>query len=128
MVKYTDEIPDKEKLYELYDSLEWNEFLQLNAAQLFIAMKQSWYSIYAYEDDKLVGTGRVISDGVINALLCGLGVHPDYRDSGIGTEISRLLVERCHNSKLHIQFFCKEELVSFYEKMGFTKFAVGMKR
>ena len=128
MFRYTDELPDKEKLYELYDALQWNEFLQLNAAQLYIAMKQSWYSIYVYEGEKLIGTGRIVSDGVINAYLCGLGVHPDYRDRGIATEISRRLVERCENSKLHIQFFCKEELVPYYEKMDFQPFAVGMKK
>jgi len=105
---YSTESPDGDKLYGLYDSLGWNGFLKLNANQLLTAMKQSWYVVYAYEDNRLIGTGRVVSDGVINAYLCGLGVHRNYRSRGIGTEISR-------------------RLVPFYESMGFEAFAVGMK-
>lgn len=126
-IRYSTEIPAKEELFALYDSLDWNSFLQLDANQLLTAMKQSWYVIYAYDGNRLIGTGRVVSDGVISAYLCGLGVHPDYRHKGIGTEISRRLVTQCKISNLHVQFFCEEELVPYYEKMGFEVFAIGMK-
>lgn len=126
-IKYTSKLTTQEDLYSLYECLEWNDFLQLNQEQLAKAMEQSFYVIYAYDEEKLIGTGRVISDGVINAYLCGLGVAPDYRDRGIGTEISRRLVEHCKNNNLHIQFFCKEELVPYYKNMGFEVFAIGMK-
>lgn len=126
-IRYTDKLPGKEELMELYEAMDWNNILQLDANQLITAMKQSWYSIYVYTDNKLIGTGRVISDGVTNAFLCGLGVHPDYRNKGIGREISHILIEQCKKANLHIQFFCKDGLVSYYEAMGFTPFAVGMK-
>ncbi len=79
------------------------------------------------EDKKLVGTGRVISDGVINSYLCGLGIDPDHRNKGIGTKISQKLVEYCKERNLHIQLFCEEHLQKYYEKMGFEVFALGMK-
>lgn len=126
-IKYTIKLANQEDIYSLYECLGWNDFLQLNQKQLLKAMEQSWYVIYAYDDGKLVGTGRVVSDGVINAYLCGLGVAPDYRDKGIGIEISKRLVEYCKNSNLHIQFFCEEKLVPYYKNMGFDIFAVGMK-
>lgn len=126
-IKYTTKLSAQEDLYSLYGCLDWNDFLQLNKEQLAKAMEQSFYVIYAYDKDKLVGTGRVISDGVINAYLCGLGVDPDYRNKGIGTEISKRLVEYCRVDSLHTQFFCKEELVPYYKGMGFEVFAVGMK-
>jgi GNAT superfamily N-acetyltransferase len=116
---YSTELADKENLFELYECLDWNSFLQLDGDQLLLAMKQSWYVLYVYDDDKLIGTGRVVSDGVINAYICGLGVHPEYRHKGIGTEIMRRLVEQCESSSLHFQFFCEEHLVPFYENMGF---------
>ncbi|MCQ6562856.1 GNAT family N-acetyltransferase [Paenibacillus mendelii] len=127
-IRYATELPTEESIYELYENLHWNEFLQLNKDQLLTAMRQSWYVIYAYHGSRLIGTGRIVSDGIINAYLCGLGVHSDYRNKGIGSAITRLLVEYCKKDNLHIQFFCEKELVPYYESMNFEVFAVGMKR
>lgn len=123
----TSELKNELDLYKLYEELDWNDFLKLDASQLNQAMKQSWLVIYAYDGDTLVGTGRIVSDGVINAYLCGLGVSITYRNKGIGTEISRQLVDACKKNNLHIQFFCEKHLVPYYEKQGFVEFAVGMK-
>lgn len=126
-IRYTTKLIKEEEIYSLYGCLGWNDFLKLNKEQLVKAMEQSYYVIYAYIGEKLIGTGRVISDGIINAYLCGLGVVEEYRSKGIGTEISKRLVEHCKRNNLHIQFFCEEKLVSYYKKMGFEVFAVGMK-
>ncbi|NLW16926.1 MAG: GNAT family N-acetyltransferase [Firmicutes bacterium] len=128
MKNYTENLRSPLDLYELYERLGWAEFLQLDAEQLAKAMEGSWYVLYVYDGDRLIGTGRVVSDGVINAYLCGLGVDPEYRNLGVGTRITEQLVRRCQQSKLHVQFFCEEPLVPFYEQCGFVKFAVGMKR
>lgn len=126
-LKYTIRLKNKEDIYSLYGRLHWNNFLKLSSEQLFKAMEQSFYAIYAYDGDVLAGTGRVISDGVTNAYLCGLGVAPDYRNKGIGTEISKRLVDYCKSCNLHTQFFCTDKMVPYYENMGFEVFAVGMK-
>lgn len=123
----TTEIPSKEELYLLYEQLGWNRFLKLNPEQLLQAMKGSFYSVYAYSGKELIGTGRVISDGIINAYLCGLGVQEKYRHNGVATEIIKQLTKKCRDNKLHMQFFCEEHLVPFYQEKGFTQFAIGMK-
>lgn len=128
MQEYTEHLKSPVGLYGLYRRLGWAEFLQLDAEQLARAMEGSWYVLYAYAGDRLIGTGRIVSDGVINAYLCGLGVDPEYRNQGIGTQIMEQLIERCLQSNLHVQFFCEEHLVPFYEQLGFAKFAMGMKR
>lgn len=126
-IRYESELPRAEEIYALYEHLQWNTYLGLTQEKLLKAMQQSYYAIYAYHEHQLIGTGRIISDGIINAYLCGLGVHPDYRGQGIGSAITRLLIESCSNHNLHLQFFCEEELVPYYEKLNFTVFAVGMK-
>ena len=126
-MRYSFELTNESDLYKLYETLGWNDFLGLSQNQLVTAMKQSFFVVYAYEDNKLVGMGRIVSDGVINAYLCGLSVLPEYRGQGIGTEISRRLIAHCKEHNLHIQLFCEEEMVPYYEKMGFGKFAVGLK-
>jgi GNAT superfamily N-acetyltransferase len=124
---FTTELPQKEDLYNLYEHLDWNRFLKLDSEQLLKAMKGSYYSVYAYSGNSLIATGRVISDGIMNAYLCGLGVHCQYRNKGIATKIINMLIKYCRENNRHIQFFCEEHLVPFYEEMGFDKFAIGMK-
>jgi len=121
------ELPGQEKLFALYDKLGWNNFLNLAPEQLLAAMKSSWFSLYAYSGDSLVGTGRVISDGLINAYMCGIGVSSSCRGQGIGTEICRRLIAQCRLHNLHVQLFCGEDLVPFYQRLGFARFAQGMK-
>ena len=123
---YTAQLPTEADLHKFYEAL-WNDFLKLSPQQLLTAMKQSFYSIYVYAGGELVATGRVVSDGVINAYICGVGVLPEHRGKGIGTEIMDRLKAHCLSQGLHVQFFCEEELVPFYEKIGFAKFACGMK-
>jgi len=125
--RYSTRFLAKEDLYALYENLGWNEFLELSPEQLLMAMKQSWYSIYVYSGNKLVATGRIVSDGIINAYLCGLGVDSHFRNQGIGTEISRRLKEHCLKNNLHMQLFCEENLVSYYKKKGLEEFAIGMR-
>ncbi|AUN19288.1 GNAT family N-acetyltransferase [Clostridium botulinum] len=126
-LRYTTSFPAEEDLYALYDDLGWNNFLELDPEQLLIAMRQSWYSIYVYSRNKLIATGRIVSDGIINAYLCGLGVDSHFRNRGIGIEISRRLVMHCLENNLHTQLFCEDNLVSYYEKVGLEKFAIGMR-
>lgn len=80
---YTSELKNELDLYKLYEELDWNDFLKLDASQLNQAMEQSWLVIYAYDGDNLVGTGRIVSDGIINAYLCGLGVSITFRNQGL---------------------------------------------
>lgn len=124
---YTEQPNNSDDIYSLYESLGWNDYLDLSKEQLAKAMKGSFYVLYAYDDEKLIGTGRVISDGVINAYLCGLGVDPDFRGRGIGKKISQKLIYRCLEKNLHIQLFCEEHRQKYYENMGFEVFAIGMK-
>ncbi len=81
-IKYTTKLKQQEDIYFLYERLGWNNFLKLNQEQIVNAMQESWYVIYAYYEDKLIGTGRVISDGIKNAYLCGLGVDSYYSNMG----------------------------------------------
>jgi hypothetical protein len=41
------------------------------------ALKNSWYVVSAYNDDKLVASGRIVSDGVIQCFVCEMMVLPE---------------------------------------------------
>jgi GNAT superfamily N-acetyltransferase len=127
-VTYSKEPPeDVHELEALYDALEWNS-INLSAAELNTMCRQSWYAVYAYDGQRLAGMGRIISDGVITGVICGLGVHPDYQSRGIGRQILHRLVEHCEKSRVIPQLMCEEGLEPYYEKLGFQRFTIGMKK
>ncbi|CAM3933860.1 GNAT family N-acetyltransferase [Bacillus cereus] len=125
-ISYTIEHPtDFNGLLALYESLGWNS-LKLTVNELERMCKQSWYAIYVFDDKKLVGMGRVISDGVITGIICGVGVLPKYQSSGIGKEIVKRLIQHCEQHKVIPQLMCVEKLQPYYEAIGFEAFSIGM--
>ncbi len=124
---YLSYIKKSDDVKKLYQSVDWYDFLGCDENRLNAAMKNSWYVVYVYDKDLLIGTGRVVSDGLINAYLCGICVHPDYRKQGIGAQILNRLVNECNKSKLHIQLLCEDDLEAYYIGKGFETFAIGMK-
>ncbi|HDW3055631.1 TPA: GNAT family N-acetyltransferase [Bacillus cereus] len=125
-IRHTSEHPtDFNGLLSLYESLGWNS-LKLTVNELEQMCKQSWYAIYVFDDKRLVGMGRVISDGVITGIICGVGVLRKYQSSGIGKEIVKRLIQHCEQNKVIPQLMCVEKLQSYYESIGFEAFSIGM--
>ena len=85
------------------------------------ALQHTWYAVSAYDADRFVGFGRVISDGVLHALIVELIVTPEYQEQGIGSAILNELVAKCRAAKIRdIQLFCARDKVGFYAKHGFV--------
>ncbi|MCT4783807.1 MULTISPECIES: GNAT family N-acetyltransferase [Exiguobacterium] len=125
-IRYTTEPPaDFGDLMALYEELGWNS-LELSAEELERMCRQSWYALYAFDDHRLVGMGRVISDGVITGIICGVGVSPNDQAKGIGKNIMVRLVHHCEQNRVIPQLMCVEDLEPYYEKLGFEKFSIGM--
>ncbi len=74
------------QLSALYESQGWNS-LSLEADDLKKMCNQSWHAIYAFDNNQLVGMGRIISDGVITGIISGVGVMQGYQFKGIGKEM-----------------------------------------
>lgn len=125
-IDYTIHPPENfEELLEIYELLGWNS-LKLTVNDLERMCKQSWYTVYAFNEQQLVGMGRVISDGVITAIICGVCVLPSYQSKGIGKEILTRIIEHCEQNKVIPQLMCVESLEPYYNNLGFKKFSIGM--
>jgi ribosomal protein S18 acetylase RimI-like enzyme len=125
-IVYTIQPPNNfEGLLKIYESLGWNS-LKLTINDLEKMCKQSWYAVYAFDKKQLVGMGRVISDGVITAIICGVCVMPSYQSMGIGKELMNHMISHCEENKVIPQLMCVENLERYYETLGFKKFATGM--
>jgi len=120
-IRFDEKLPDKDQLFDLFLTTGWNDQYKLATDELFTAVKNSWYIISAYHNERLVGFGRIICDGVVHALILDMIVHPDYKRKGIGTKILNRMVEKCRSHNIRdIQLFCARDKIAFYEKSGFV--------
>lgn len=128
-IEYISSLKREEDTIDLYKALEWYNLKGYTDDDIRRA-NESFYSIYAYDGDVLVGLGHVASDGFIAAVMSGVCVRPDHRRMGIGAEIVNRLVEYCQTGiyKMNVQLFCEDSLVKWYESLGFEKCPMGMRR
>lgn len=128
-IEYVSELKKPTDTIDLYKALEWYQLSGYTDEDIEKA-NASFYSCYAYDGDKLVGLGRVASDGLIAAIMSGICVRTDYRRHGIGAEIVKRIVDYCQTGlyKLSVQIFCEDSLIKWYEGMGFEKMPVGMRK
>ena len=119
-MKYSEKLPTPEQFFELFETTGWNTKYELTKEELFLALKNSWYTISVFDKDDLIGFGRIICDGIVHALLIDVIIHPDHQKKGIGKEIMDKLVAKCKKHKVRdIQLFCAKDQAGFYEKLGF---------
>jgi len=120
-IDFRSEIPDREQFWTLFQITGWNEGYQLLSDNLIQALRSSWYVLCAYDGEKLVGFGRLVSDGVLHAMVYELIVLPEYQGQGIGGKILQKLVDKCQEADVRdVQLFCARGKRSFYEKRGFV--------
>jgi len=102
----------------LYNSVGWwPERQEEEIAQVL----SSDLAIGAWEDTRLVGFARVVSDQRFRAFIEDVMVHPDYQHKGIGSLLLRALLEKLQHIET-ITLFCQPELLPFYEQLGFRAF------
>jgi len=118
---YKTNLPLINQYFDLYETTGWNSEYCLTKDELSLSLKNSYYTVSAYEDSKLVGFGRIVSDGIIHAMIYEMIVDPDYQGEGIGSNILNRLVDKCLKDNIRdIQLFCANGKKVFYERHGFT--------
>ena len=129
-MKYTEKLPTADQFFELFETTGWNTKYELCKEELYIALKNSWYSISVFDKEQLVGFGRIICDGIVHALILDVIILPDRQDEGIGKVVMDKLVSKCKKHKIRdIQLFSAKNKAGFYEKLGFksrTEHSPGM--
>jgi GNAT superfamily N-acetyltransferase len=119
-IEFNSNPPARDQFWELFQTTGWNEKYRLSPDDLMRALCASWYMLSAYDGERLVGFGRLVSDGVLHAVVDELMVLPEYRGQGIGGDILRRLVEICQEAGVRdIQLFCAKGKREYYEKRGF---------
>jgi GNAT superfamily N-acetyltransferase len=113
-------LPDKVKYFELYSKTGANRDYSMSPGLLHESLRRSWFMISVYNEERLIGFGRVISDGVIYALVVDFMVDPDYQGCGIGRMILRSLVQKCREAGIpDIMLFSPKGKTGYYARNGF---------
>lgn len=111
--------PTPEEYLALFETTGWNDEYHLTPHDLAKALKESAFMVSAYDDSRLIGFGRVVTDS-IHAMIYDLIVLPEVQRQGIGGEILDRLVKCCQEAHIRdIQLFCAKGKGAFYERHGF---------
>ena len=120
-------------IYEI-DNVNWDELSDLykiaplgdkKPQDLKTVFTNSRYRCFVYDDEKIVGVGRALADGVDVSYIADVAIHPEYQGQGIGKAIVSKLVEfsKAHNKIILYASAGKEP---FYAKLGFDKMNTAM--
>ena len=113
-------VPPSPQLWRLFLTTGWNDEYAISSEAYEKACRDSWFAVSAYDGEWLVGFGRVLSDGLLHAMIYDLITDPRYQGRGIGTKVLDALVSRCRAEGIRdVQLFCAEGKRRFYEQRGF---------
>ena len=80
--------------------------------------------VFVFDDQQLIGFGRAISDGIIQAAVYDVAVLPSYQGHGIG----KMMIEKIVASLPGCNFilYASPGKEAFYEKLSFRRMKTGM--
>lgn len=88
------------------------------------AFENSYGVIFLFDEDKLIGFGRALSDGAYQAAIYDIAVVPKYQVQGLGRLIVENLLARLPQCNVILYAAVGKE--GFYQKLGFKRLKTGM--
>jgi GNAT superfamily N-acetyltransferase len=120
MIEYRLSKPTVHEYKHLFESTGWTSSIAITDDVLQKAIDRSWFWVSVYNDEKLIGIGRLVSDGALYAFVCDMIVLPAYQKKGIGTAILKILKEQCLKSGIQrVWLFAATGRAEFYTRNGF---------
>lgn len=81
-------------------------------------LENSAHVVLALEGGRVIGFVSAISDGVLSAYISLLEVLPDHQGRGAGRELM-IRMNALLEGLYMIDVLCDDDVLSFYEKLGF---------
>ncbi|MEO0540308.1 MAG: GNAT family N-acetyltransferase [Cyanobacteria bacterium P01_A01_bin.105] len=125
----TDRNIDLYELEELCDAVGWS---RRPIRKVKKAIQHSFLVITMWEQRgnrrRLVGFSRATSDHAFNATIWDVVIHPDFQGQGLGKALMKQLVKKLRSEDIsNVTLFADPQVVSFYERLGFTPDPEGIK-
>lgn len=121
MIRYLEHTPSAEEFNYLTNSVGWG--IRKNNI-IDEALRNTLYSLSVYDDNKLIGYGRIIGDKTIFLYIQDIMVIPEYQSKHIGTGIMENLLKQINeykkiNPNIRTYLGASKGKEAFYEKFGF---------
>lgn len=122
MIKYVETTPTADEFNTLTDSVGWGRADKIIVEK---ALKNTIYSICVYNDNSLVGFGRLIGDMTMFLYVQDVMVSPQYQGQKIGTHIMEHLITKVNEFKkyspdIRTYLGASKGKDLFYKKFGFV--------
>ena len=122
LVKYINKTPTADEFNQLTEAVGWGRSKNVIVEE---ALKHTLYSACVYDEDKLIGYGRIIGDKTIFLHIHDVMVRPDYQGMGIGTVIMNKILDKVNeyrsvNPAIRVYLGASKGKEGFYEKFGFV--------
>jgi predicted GNAT family N-acyltransferase len=116
-----------QQLHQLYQNEWWTENRTLEETRECVLGSQICIAIV--DDNQVIKAfARVLTDYIFKALIFDMIVKSDYRVSGLGSELIKLIKGHAElKSVKHFELYCLPELEPFYTKHGFSIDVGGIK-
>lgn len=115
-----DKIPDISELKNIYSACGWSSYLE-DEERLLNAIKSSSVLITVWEDNKLIGLLRALSDFNYVIFIQDILLLPEFQNRGIGSRLIKLIEEKYPKVRQIILIADNDEnLNKFYSKNQYS--------
>ena len=109
---------DPAQLLRLYTQAPWAH--GRSQADIREMLVQTDVVLSAWDDERLVGFGRVLTDYVYRASIWDVIVDEAYQGQDIGTQIMHRILHHPSLQRVELFWLCTRDKQAFYEKLGFS--------
>ncbi|WP_447973739.1 GNAT family N-acetyltransferase [Nitrospira sp. Kam-Ns4a] len=109
---------DPAQLLRLFDQAPWAKGRTLEDAREMLASTD--LAISAWDGDRLVGFGRVLTDYVYRASIWDVIVDQAYQGQDIGSALMQQILQHPSLKRVELFWLCTRDKQAFYEKLGFS--------
>ena len=121
MISIKENVNSIEEFNYLYDAVGWGSYDEKVSEK---ALANTMYSVSVYDDDKIIGYGRIIGDGICFLYIHDVMVIPKYQNKKVGSQIMNKLLEKVNlikreNPYVRVYLGASKGKEKFYERFGF---------
>lgn len=107
----------------LYDEVGWGAYDKKITKK---ALDNTFYSVSIYNDDEIIGYGRLIGDTICFIYIQDVMVKPQFQNRKVGTMIMNKLLDKIkelkkENPDIRVYLGVSKNKEKFYERFGFIK-------
>ena len=121
MITIRENVNSVEEFNYLYDSVGWGSYDEKISKKSLV---NTMYSVSVYDENKIIGYGRIIGDRICFLYIHDIIVDPKYQKKKIGSQIMNKLLEKVNEVKLEnpyvrVYLGASKGKEKFYKKFGF---------